>query len=320
MSIEDGWPALHLASWRDTCDTLHLLTQIVGKVKLALCPFVNHWWHVALHVSSRGLTSGPVPWRNGAFTMTFDFLRQRLLVEASDGRTEALALRPCAVAEFYRDFMAALGRLGIEVAIRPMPVEMPGNHVPLDRDAAHGAYDPGAAFTFWRTLLVADRALREFRSSFVGKCSPVHFFWGSFDLAVTRFSGRRAPARPEFDSIKREAYSHEVSSAGFWPGGGAVPDAAFYSYTAPEPPGFREARVRPDRAFYSRDVNEFVLMYDDARRAASPARAVAGFLESTYEAGATLGGWNRTELERAGASPGAGNDRSEDRALMRARG
>jgi len=188
--------------------------------------------------------------------------------------------------------------LGIEVSIWPMPVEMPDNHVRLDADETHGAYDGEAARTFWRMLQVADLALRRFRSTFIGKCSPVHFFWGSFDLAVTRFSGRRAPLRADSDSITREAYSHEVSSAGFWPGGGAIRDAAFYSYTAPEPGGFRTARVRPDGAFYSTDVNEFILMYEDARRAALPDLAVSEFLESTYEAGATLGSWNRADLER----------------------
>jgi hypothetical protein len=299
----DPWPALPLASWKDTCDTLHLWTQIVGKVKLALSPFVNHWWHVALYVSPRGLTTGHVPWRAGHFAMTFDFVAHELRIETSDGAESRLHLRPRSVADFYRELFDTLGRMNINVAIWPMPVEMPDNHIPLDRDQTHAAYDAEAAHTFWRMLLLADRALKEFRSPFIGKCSPVHFFWGSFDLAVTRFSGRRAPVRPEFDGIMREAYSHEVSSAGFWPGGGAVADAAFYSYTVPEPPGFRTAAVRPAQAFYSFQLSEFILMYDDARAAASPERAVREFLESTYEAGATLGNWDRAALEQAPEVP-----------------
>jgi hypothetical protein len=277
-----------------------LWTQIVGKVKLALSPFVNHWWHVALYVSARGLTSGAVPWGRASFEMTFDFVEHQLRIETSDGTTARLLLRPRPVADFYREFMDTLHAMGINVTIWPVPVEMPDNHVRFDQDQAHAAYDAHAARTFWQMLLVADRALKEFRSSYIGKCSPVHFFWGSFDLAVTRFSGRRAPARAEFDGIMREAYSHEVSSAGFWPGGGAIPDAAFYSYTVPEPAGFRTAEVRPGRALYSNDAGEFILMYEDARNAPSPERAVGEFLESTYEAGATLGEWDRAGLERAG--------------------
>ncbi len=295
---ESAWPRLPLSSWKDTCDTLHLWTQIVGKVKLALAPFVNHWWHVALHVSPRGLTSGAVPSAAGHFAMTFDFIAHELRIEASDGTTSRLQLRPRPVADFYREFMGTLSRMGIKVTIWPVPVEIPDNHLRFDRDDIHAAYDAEAAQTFWRMLLVADRALQQFRSSFVGKCSPVHFFWGSFDLAVTRFSGRPAPARPDLDAITREAYYQEVSSAGFWPGGGAIPDAAFYSYTVPEPAGFRSASVRPARAFYSADLSEFILMYEDARLAASPERAVREFLDSTYEAGATLGRWDRASLER----------------------
>ncbi len=303
MASSDSWPTLPLASWKDTCDTLHLWTQVVGKVKLALAPFVNHWWHVALRVSPRGLTTGAVPWRGGHFGMTFDFLAQELRVETSDGTVSRLPLRPRSVADFYREVMTTLGRMGIQVTIWPMPVEMADNHIPLDRDETHAAYDAEAAHTFWRMLLVADTALEEFRSSFIGKCSPVHFFWGSFDLAVTRFSGRRAPERKDADSITREAYSHEVSSAGFWAGGGVIPDAAFYSYTVPEPAGFRTAAVRPARTFYNPDMSLFILMYDDARAAASPEGAVREFLESTYEAGATLGNWDRAALEQTREVP-----------------
>ncbi len=303
MQPSATWPRLPFASWKDTCDTLHLWTQIVGKVKLRLAPFVNHWWHVALHVSPRGLTTGDIPWRGGHFALTFDFVAQELRIETSDGDVARVELRPRTVADFYRELLDTLARLGIRVSIWPMPVEMPDNHIPLDRDEVHGAYDSAAAGTFWRMLLVADKCLQEFRSSFIGKCSPVHFFWGSFDLAVTRFSGRPAPVRSEFDAVMREAYSHEVSSAGFWPGGGAVPDAAFYSYTAPEPPGFKTATVRPRQAFYSADVSEFLLRYEDARGASSPEDAVRQFLETTYEAGASLGNWDRTALERPPTVP-----------------
>jgi hypothetical protein len=299
VSSPDPWPVVPLAKWKDTRDTLHLWTQIVGKVKLALAPFVNHWWHVPLYVGARGLTSGAVPCAAGTFDMTFDLIDHELRIETSDGTIATLALRPRSVASFYREFMATLGRLGIAVSIWPVPVEIPDNHTPFDRDETHAAYDAEAAHTFWQMLLVADTALKQFRSSFIGKCSPVHFFWGSFDLAVTRFSGRRAPERKDADPITREAYSHEVSSAGFWPGGGPIPDAAFYSYAAPEPPAFRTAPIRPARAFYSADISNFVLMYEDARTAASPERAVYEFLESTYAAGANLANWNRAELERA---------------------
>ncbi len=292
------WPALPLASWRETCDTLHIWTQVVGKVKLALAPFVNHWWHVTLRVGARGLESGAIPWHGGAFAMTFDFVAHQLRIETSDGAKGLVALRPRSVADFYAEVMATLDRLGIAVTIWPVPVEMPDNTVRFDKDETHGAYDPVAANTFWHVLLVANRALEQFRSSFVGKCSPVHFFWGSFDLAVTRFSGRRAPERPGADAVTREAYSEEVSSAGFWPGGGAVTDAAFYSYAAPEPAGFASAPVLPAEASYRTDMGEFILMYEDVRRAATPEAAVRSFFETTYAAAARLGNWDRGRLER----------------------
>ncbi len=302
MPSTDAWPALPFSAWKDTCDGLHLWTQMVGKVKLALCPFVNHWWHVTLHVSPRGLTSGAVPYARGVFSMTFDFTDDALRIETSEGHTARLALAPRSVADFYREFMGTLHSMGIDVTIWPVPVEMPDYRVRFDADHTRRPYDAQAVRTFWQMLVIADKALNEFRSGYVGKCSPVHFFWGSFDLAVTRFSGRAAPMRPEFDRIMREAYSEEVSSAGFWPGGGPVPGPAFYSYTAPEPPGFRGAPVQPKRAFYSDALNEFLLPYDDAREAASPARTVREFLDSTYDAGATSANWNRAALERHDAS------------------
>ncbi len=293
-----NWPSLPLASWKDTCDTLHLWTQIVGKVKLALAPFVNHWWQVAFKVGARGLESGVVPWGTGAFVMDFDFVEHQLRIDTSGGTSARIALGPRSVADFYREVMTTLQRLGISVRIWPVPVEIPDNQTRFDRDEMHGAYDASAANTFWHMLLAANKALEDFRSSFIGKCSPVHFFLGSFDLAVTRFSGRRAPPRQGADAITREAYSHEVSSAGFWPGGGAVNDAAFYSYAAPEPPGFAQAPVLPASASYRTDMSEFILMYEDVRSAASPETAVRSFFDTTYAAAARLGNWNRAELER----------------------
>jgi hypothetical protein len=284
-------------------------TQIVGKVKLALCPPVNHWWQVPLYVSARGLTTSAVPFRDGAFEATFDFIDQRLLIQTSGGLDARLVLRPRSVADFYREFSDALRRLGIDVKIWTMPVEVE-SPIRFETDQTHASYDAEAVQAFWRVLLQADRILKEFRSTFIGKCSPVHFFWGSFDLAVTRFSGRRAPERVGADATTREAYSHEVISAGFWPGGGAVGDAAFYAYAAPEPPQFKQAAVRPSSAFYNADLSEFLLMYEDVRRSDAPDELVHQFLSSTYEAGATLGSWNRAELERP---PVARNSRASAR-------
>lgn len=292
------WPELHLADWQPTCDTLHMWTQIVGKVRLALAPPVNHWWQVPLYVSPHGLTTTAIPYRDGEFEMEFDFLDSRLAIRDSGGRARDVRLYPRSVADFYREIMAALREMNVEVEIWPKPVEVE-NAIPFPEDETHAAYDADAVRRFHRILLLADHQLQEFRSGFIGKASPVHFFWGSFDLAVTRFSGRRAPQRPGADTITREAYSHECSSAGFWPGGGAVADAAFYSYTAPEPEGFAAAAVKPQAAFYHRDLREFILMYDDVRRAASPERSLAEFLQSTYEAGANAAHWDREALERA---------------------
>jgi Family of unknown function (DUF5996) len=301
----DAWPALPVADWKDTCATVHMWTQIVGKVRLALTPLINHWWNVTLYLTARGLTTSPISYRDRRFELCFDFLEDQLVLQLSDGsrRTIPLAARP--VAEFYRDVMSMLASEGIAVNIWPMPCEVP-DPIPFDQDRVHASYSPEAARKFWRILLSVERVFEEFRSRFVGKCSPIHFFWGSFDLAVTRFSGRNAPARPGADRITQEAYSQEVSSVGFWPGGGSVPDPAFYSYTAPEPAGFRDWAVRPEAARYDAPLGEFILMYDQVRNASSPADALLAFCQTTYEAGATLGRWNRNLLERQ-ITPALGN-------------
>lgn len=291
------WPALPLESWKDSYATLHMWSQIVGKVRLALTPLVNHWWNVALYVNSRGLTTSAIPYRDGAFEIWFDFIDHQLVLQTSDGSRRTLPLAPRTVADFYQEFMSMLRSSGIEVRIWRMPVEIP-NPIPFDEDRVHASYDPEAVQKFWRILLNVQSVLDEFRSRFIGKCSPVHFFWGSFDLAVTRFSGRRAPARPDADRITREAYSHEVSSIGFWPGGGSITGPAFYSYAAPEPEALRNAPVRPESAHYDTQISEFILMYDEVRSTASPGATLLEFCESTYEAGATLAKWDRDALER----------------------
>jgi uncharacterized protein DUF5996 len=291
------WPALPLAEWADTRDTLHMWTQIVGKIRLALAPPVNHWWHVTLLTTARGLTTRPMPCGGATVEIAFDFVDHRLRLETSAGRSRTILLEPKTVADFYREVVQALVELDVSVHIWPMPVEVQAP-VRFDQDVQHHAYDRAWVERWWQVLGRIDIVFQEFRGRFLGKCSPVHFFWGSFDLAVTRFSGRRAPERPGADAMTREAYSHEVLSAGFWPGSGAVPDAAFYAYAAPEPEGFKTARIAPAAAFYSPDFNEFILKYDDMRRTASPGDALMAFLESTYEAGARLAGWDRRELER----------------------
>ncbi len=291
------WPRLMLAEWADTCATVHMWTQVVGKIRLALAPYANHWWQVPLYVNTRGLTTSPIPWRQGDLEIAFDFIDHQLRIDTTDGRRRLIDLKPQTVAEFYRRVMAALDDLGISVRIWPMPVEIP-SPIRFDRDDVHASYDAAAAHRWWQALLRADAVLQEFRGRFIGKVSPVHFFWGSFDLAVTRFSGRRAPEREGADAITREAYSHEVISAGFWPGAPGIVDAAFYAYAAPEPDGFKTAPVDPEAAFYSRDFNEFLLPYEAVRTAASPRDTLMAFLQTTYEAGATLAGWNRAELEK----------------------
>ena len=301
-AVENDLPALPFDTWKDTLATLHMWTQVVGKVRLKLCPLVNHFWNVAFYLTARGLTSSAMPYQRGAiwgtFEVQFDFIDHQLSVESSNGRRVEIALKAESVAEFYKTFMAALAELGVIVKIWTTPCEIPGP-IPFEQDHIHAAYDPEAVNKFWRILVWVDQILKEFRAGFLGKVSPVHFFWGSFDLAVTRFSGRRAPERPGADSITREAYSHEVSSAGFWPGGGDIQGPAFYSYAAPEPSGFAEHKIRPQQAFYHPQLKEFLLMYDDVRTAASPKTALMEFLQSTYEAAAELGSWDRKSLERA---------------------
>ena len=293
----DAWPALPLEAWQDTRDTLHMWTQIVGKVRLALCQPLNHWWQVTFYVSARGLTTSPIPYAGGVFEVEFDFENHNLIIQTSGGARKVLPLVPQSVADFYREFMAALKSLGIEVKIWTMPQEVP-NPIAFERDTKHASYDREYVSRFWRILLLTDTVFKGFRSRFLGKSSPVHFFWGSFDMAVTRFSGRRAPPREGADRITREAYSHEVISAGFWPGSGEIKGAAFYAYAAPEPAAFGESRIRPATAFYDKTMHEFFLMYDDVRQASSPKAALLEFLQSTYDAGANLGKWDRAELER----------------------
>ena len=296
----DIWPELPLEAWQDTYATLHMWSQIVGKVRLALSPRINHWWEVPLYVNCHGLTTSPIPYQGSIFEIQFDFFHHQLTIQKNDGDGRTLALAPRSVADFYREFMAALAGLGIQVKIWKMPVEIP-NPIPFDQDTQHASYDAEYANRFWRILVLVDAIFKEFRAAFIGKVSPVHFFWGSFDLAVTRFSGRRAPEREGADKITREAYSHEVISHGFWPGGGAIKGAAFYAYAAPEPPGFAQHPVRPAQAFYHPEMKEFFLMYDDVRRSYSPRGTLLEFLQSTYDAGADLGKWNRKELEKAAA-------------------
>jgi hypothetical protein len=293
----EAWPSLPLEEWEDTRATLHMWTQVVGKIRLAQTPLVNHWWNVPLYVTARGLTTSAMPYEDRSFQIDFDFISHRLLIECSDGSTSSLALAPVAVADFYEQVMRALRDLGIKVNIWTMPVEIE-NPIRFEEDRQHASYDAEYANCFWRILVQAEKIFTDFRARFIGKVSPVHFFWGSFDLAVTRFSGRPAPERPGADPITREAYSHEAISHGFWPGGGPVKGPAFYSYTAPEPAGLKEAAIRPASAFYSHDLSEFLLMYDDVRKAPSPEGALMEFLQSTYEAGADLAKWDRRALER----------------------
>ncbi|HLI85712.1 MAG TPA: DUF5996 family protein [Bryobacteraceae bacterium] len=290
----DLWPALPLAAWQETYRTLHMWTQIAGKIRMALAPSMNHWWHVALYVNSRGLTTGPVPYAGGVFEIQFDFARHELEMRTSDGRAISRLLRPESVAAFYRGVFDGFAYLGVSVEINRKPQEC-ADPISFDEDEVHHAYDPEFAARFWRILVSSAKVMERFRARFVGKCSPVHFFWGSFDLACTRFSGRPAPARR--GAISGPAYSHEVCSAGFWPGGGAVDGPAYYSYTVPPPAGLEREQVRPAGARWHPQLSEFILMYDDVRAAASPEDALYEFLESTYAAGARLGKWDRAALE-----------------------
>ena len=295
--MSNSWPALPLEEWKDTCATLHMWTQIVGKIRLAQTPLVNHWWNVPLYVSARGLTTTAMPYGDIFFEMEFDFIDHKLEITCSHGQSTSVALQPKSVATFYRETMDALRQLGINVHIWRMPVEIP-DPVPFDEDEQHASYDPEYANRFWQVLRASEKVMQKFRAGFIGKCSPVHFFWGSFDLAVTRFSGRPAPPRPEADAITREAYSHEVISHGWWPGQGPLGKAAFYSYTAPAPEGLADAKVQPQQAHYDSTMGLFLLLYEDVRNASDPEATLTQFLESTYEAEANLAKWDRAALER----------------------
>ena len=301
----DAWPALAYADWADTCSTLHLWTQVVGKVKLALAPLTNHWWGVALYVSARGLTTGAMPVAERALQIDFDFCTHELVLHTSDSREQRIKLEPMATADFYAAVMAALRGLDVVVHIWSMPSEIE-NAIPFDQDRVHASYDAAAANTFWRQLVQADRVFNVFRARYLGKVSPSHFFWGSFDLAVTRFSGRAAPPLQGSKTpnvapwVMREAYSHECTSLGFWPGNGGYGRAAFYAYAYPEPDGFGAAPVRPSGAAYNAEVGQFLIDYDAIRTAASPDDALLAFAQSTYEAAANLGKWDRGALERPG--------------------
>jgi hypothetical protein len=296
-----AWPAIPYEGWKDTCATLHRWTQIVGKVRLSRSPWVNHSWHVTLYVTSRGLSTSPIPFGARTVEIDFDFIDHRLRLRASDGSEKSIALEPKTVADFYREVLESLSGLGFEARIHGKPNELE-DATRFDEDRAHQAYDADAAHRFFLSLVQADRVLKQFRSRFLGKVSPVHFFWGSFDLAVTRFSGRRAPVHPGGvpnlpDWVTREAYSHEVSSCGFWPGNDKFPKAAFYSYAYPAPDGFSEEKVKPEAAFYSGEWGEFFLPYDAVREAPDPDAALLGFLETTYAAAANRGGWDRDVVE-----------------------
>ena len=294
-SSAELWPALPLAEWEDTYHTLHMWTQIAGKVRLSLAPLQNHWWNSVFYANTRGLSTSPIPYRGEAFELQFDFVNHRLEILTSFGRNQALALEPKSVAEFYREFLSALDAAGIEITLDPKPQEIP-EPIPFDRDETHRSYDPEYANRLWRILLSSTMVLEEFRGRYMGKASPVHFFWGSFDLAYTRFSGRVAPPRKGI--ITSEAYSHECSSVGWWPGGGAVKAPAFYAYAAPQPEGYERQVVRPGAAYYDGQLHEFILMYDDARSAPSPRDAILEFAQSAYEVGANLAKWDRHLLER----------------------
>jgi hypothetical protein len=296
----DVWPELPLAAWQDTYDTLHMWTQIVGKIRMTLTPLINHYWNATLYVSARGLTTSAIPCPRGIFEIEFDFIAHKLLIRTSEGDDRALDLTPRTVADFYADVMGTLAALNINVRIHALPDEVP-NPIPFAEDRTHKSYDRESVERFRLLLISVDKVFKNFRAQFIGKCSPVHFFWGSFDLAVTRFSGRLAPPRSDakYKNMMQEAYSHEVSSAGFWPGGGEIKGPAFYSYTTPEPAAFKTSAVLPKQAFYHQGIGEFLLMYDDIRGAASPESELTDFLQTTYEAGANLAKWDRAALERS---------------------
>jgi hypothetical protein len=307
LDSTEAWPPLPLAQWKDTRDALHLWTQILGKIRLRLSPPVNHRWHSTLYVTPTGLTTSAIPWREGAFELRLDLVAHLLRIETSSGLLAEFSLRPCAVAEFQAELFEELHKLSIFPAIRGIPDEVE-DRMPFSADWRPRPYDPDAARRFHRILLSTHRVLQEFRGRFVGKASPVHFFWGSFDLATTRFSGRRAPPRPKADAITREAYSHECLSAGFWPGGGVLPEAAFYAYAAPEPQGIALEPLEPPAATYDPTAHEFLLPYEAVRTHRSPRHSLLRFLQTTYEAGASLAGWDREALDRAGTPFTGGED------------
>jgi Family of unknown function (DUF5996) len=299
--VSNAWPALPFAEWQDTAVTLHMWTQIVGKIRLTLSPWTNHSWHVTLYLTARGLTTSPIPHPAGIFEIRFDFIDHKLRILKSDGTMQVIELGPRSVAAFYREVMAALSELKIDTTISMTPNEVEPA-IPFDEDDKHRSYDPEYANRFWRVLLQSDRVFKDFRSRFCGKCSPVHFFWGSFDLAVTRFSGRPAPRHPGGvphlpDAVTREAYCQEVSSLGFWPGNAAAPTPVFYSYAYPEPPGFGAAKIQPDAAFYETKLREFILPYDAVRTAETPDQVLLDFAQSAYDAASNLGKWDRAALE-----------------------
>lgn len=292
-----SWPELPLKSWKDTYETLHMWAQIVGKIRLKLTPFINHWWEVVFYVTPRGLTTGPIPDESRSFEISFDFVYHELSIDTSEGQNQKIKLESRSVASFYQELMARLRSLGIHVQIDPMPKEVP-NPIAFQEDDVHRSYNADPVDDFWQLLSQADRVMKKFRGGFLGKASPVQFYWGSFDLAVTRFSGRRAPERPEADHITKLAYSHEVISCGFWPGSGNIEGPAFYAYAAPEPQGFAEGIVRPACAFYNTPTKNFILMIDQVRKAQDPDQMVLDFFQSTYDLGADLGKWDRKALER----------------------
>lgn len=301
------WPELPTAAWRETYATIHLWTQVIGKIRLVRTPWLNHSWHIALYVTPRGLTTSPIPDGPRTFQIDLDFIDHALRISTSDGAERQFAVAGQSVASFYAAIMAALAELGIHIAIDETPNELP-EPIRFSQDNLHASYDPDAVRRFLQILVNTDRVFKQFRTSFLGKASPVHFFWGSFDLAVTRFSGRRAPRHPGgvphlSNDVVCEAYSHEVSSAGFWPGSGAIDYPAFYSYAYPEPAGFRATKVRPEAAFFSEAVGEFILPYDAVRTAANPDAALLDFLRSTYEAAANAAKWDRDALECAPGLP-----------------
>jgi Family of unknown function (DUF5996) len=296
------WPSLHLSEWKESFDTVHRWIQIVGKTRLALASPINHWWHITLYATARGLTTSPMPYGVRSLEVDFDFIDHNLLIRTNEGATRALALVPRSVADFYREYTGILDALGFRIKLRPIPAELE-DRLPFDEDRRHCSYDPDYVSRCWKILARTSRVLEQFRGRFIGKCSPVHFFWGAFDLACTRFSGRRAPVHPGGvpnlpDWAVREAYSHECISAGWWPGGGPLPEPSFYSYSYPEPEGFSGTAVQPEGAYYHSELREFVLPYEAVRLAPNPEKNLLQFFQTTYDAGATLGRWDRQALER----------------------